>query len=73
MEEFDDLLERCRLDPKYDEERIPVNSDFGALSYDISVIIDAMIYQREEGWTCDDLEILNTMYRYLDVMCNWWR
>lgn len=72
MEEFDDLLDRCRLDPKYDEERIPVNSDFGALSYDISVIIDAMTYQREEGWTCDDLEILNTMYRYLDVMCNWW-
>lgn len=73
MEEFDDLLERCKLDPVYDEERIPVNSDFGALSYDISVIIDAMTYQREEGWTCDDLEILNTMYRYLDVMCKWWR
>ncbi len=73
MEEFDDLLERCRLDPKYDEERIPVNSDFGALSYDISVIIDAICYQREEGWTCDDLEILNTMYRYLYVMCKWWR
>ena len=71
MEEFDNLLEACRLDPVYDEERIPVNSDFGALSYDISVIINAMTYQREEGWTCDDLEILNTMYRYLDVMCKW--
>ena len=72
MEEFDDLLERCRLDPVYDEERIPVNSDFGALSYNISVLISAMTYQREEGWTCDDLEILNTMYRYLDIMRNWW-
>ena len=73
MEEFDDLLERCRLDPKYDEERIPVTYDFGALSYDVSLLIDAICYQREEGWTCDDLEILNTMYRYLDVMCKWWR
>lgn len=73
MEEFDDLLERCRLDPVYDEERIPVTYDFGALSYDVSLLIDAICYQREEGWTCDDLEILNTMYRYLDVMCKWWR
>ena len=73
MEEFDDLLERCRLDPKCDEERIPVPDDFGALSYDVSVIINAICYQRAEGWTCDDLEILNTMYRYLDVICDWWR
>lgn len=73
MEEFDDLFERCRFDPESDEELIPGPDDFGALSYNISVLISAMIYQREEGWNCDDLEILNTMYRYLDVMCNWWR
>lgn len=73
MEEFDDLLDRCRLDPVYDEERIPVPHDFGALCYDVSVLIDAICYQREEGWRCDDLVILDTMYRYLDILKDWWR
>lgn len=73
MEDFDDLLERCRMDPVYDRECMPVPDDFGALSYNISVLIDAICYQREEGWTCDDLEILNTMYRYLDILHSWWR
>ena len=73
MEEFDDLLERCRFNPESDEELIPGPDDFGALSYEISNLISAITYQREEGWTCKDLEILNTMYRYLDVMCKWWK
>ena len=73
MEEFDDLLERCRFDPESDEELISGPDDFGALSYEISNLISAITYQREEGWTCNDLEILNTMYRYLDVMCKWWK
>lgn len=73
MEDFDNLLERCRMDPVYDKECMPVPDEFGALSYNISVLISAIIYQREEGWTCGDLEILNTMYRYLDILCSWWR
>ena len=73
MEDFDDLLDRCRLDPVYDEEMIPVPDDFGALCYDVGLLIETICYQREEGWTCDDLEILNTMYRYLDILRDWWR
>ena len=73
MEDFDDLLDRCRLDPVYDEERIPVPDDFGALCYDVGLLIETICYQREEGWTCDDLEILNNMYRYLDILRDWWR
>lgn len=72
MEEFDDLLVRSRLDPEYEANVISNSDDFGALCYDIGVIIETICYQREEGWTCDDLEILNTMYRYLDILRNWW-
>ena len=68
VSEFEDLLNMC-----FDEFGKPHSSSFGAMAYDVDVIMEAMMVDRESGWSCNDLIILATIYNYAHKISLWYR
>lgn len=62
MEEFDDLLDY--LEEHYNNHD-EADVELSALLYDITLLIEVFKYKREENWYCKDLEILESMERYV--------
>ena len=44
--------------------------EFGSMAYKIDNVIEAMEYDRKSDFTCRDLEILKTLYKYTNKLSN---
>ena len=61
MDKFYELLNHLEDDYDFDVDR---KSKIGAMIYNITTLIDVFKYRRDGGWTCPDLDILETLERY---------
>ena len=65
MEEFDNLLDY--LEEHYNNHD-EADVELSALLYDITLLIEVFKYKREENWYCEDLEILESMEKYVRLI-----
>jgi hypothetical protein len=61
MEEFDELMGHLEGDYDFDVDR---KTEIGAMTYNITSLIEVFKYRREGDWSCPDLDILETLERY---------
>ena len=61
MEEFDELMGHLEGDYDFDVDR---KTEIGAMTYNITLLIEVFKYRREGDWSCPDLDILETLERY---------
>lgn len=66
IDEFDHLI----YDYEENSGEKKFKEYFGAFSYDISLLIENLKYDRKTEWTCNDLKCLETAYLYSSYLCD---